>query len=62
MFKSATSPSIANFKFVEIVDTIKLHVKLEIWAEEKYGTKRYKAIKSTFMFTLLNENLKSKRL
>ena len=47
---------------VEKVGSVKLHVKIEIWAEEMYGTERYKAIEGTFIFASLNVNLKPQRL
>jgi len=50
------------FSKVEKVGSVKLHVKIEIWAEEMYGTERYKAIEGTFIFASLNVNLKPQRL
>lgn len=47
---------------VEKVGAVKLSVKIEIWAEEMYGSERYKAIEGVFVFASLDENLKPQRL
>lgn len=40
---------------VEKAEAVKLTVKVEIYAEQMYGTEREKAIEATFIFASLNE-------
>ena len=41
---------------------IRVFVKVEIYAEEMYGTNREKVIEGTFVFAALDENNKPKQL
>ena len=43
---------------VEEAGAVKIHVKVEIFTEEMYGTKREKAIEGSFIFAQFNENQK----
>ena len=47
---------------VEKVKMIRVFVKVEIYAEEMYGTNREKVIEGTFVFAALDENNKQKKL
>ena len=47
---------------VEKVKMIRVFVKVEIYAEEIYGTNREKVIEGTFVFAALDENNKPKQL
>jgi len=47
---------------VEKVKMIRVFVRVEIYAEEMYGTNREKVIEGTFVFAALNENQKPKPL
>jgi acyl-CoA hydrolase len=54
--------------FIEIVGTVeksesvKLKVKVEIYAEEMYGQSRIKAVEGIFIFASLDENHKPRRI
>ncbi|HNW52160.1 MAG TPA: hypothetical protein PKH79_13835, partial [Prolixibacteraceae bacterium] len=41
---------------------VKLEVKVEIYAEEMFSPKREKVIESTFIFAVLDENKRPKRI
>lgn len=41
---------------------VRIFVKVEIFAEEMYGTNREKVIEGTFVFAALDENNKPKQL
>lgn len=47
---------------VEKIKMIRVFVKVDIFAEEMYGTKREKVIEGTFIFAALDENNKPKQL
>lgn len=47
---------------IEKVGPVKLTVQVEIWAEEMYGTERYKAIEGKFVFAILDSENKPQRL
>ena len=47
---------------VEKIKTIRILVKVEIYAEEMYGPKREKVVEGTFVFVALDENKRPKPL
>ncbi len=47
---------------VQKVNSIKLHVKVEIFSEEMYGEIREKVIEGVFVFASLNEKNRPKRI
>lgn len=47
---------------VEDAGAVKLKVKVEVYAEEMYGRERDKVIESIFVFAVLDDNMKPKRI
>ncbi|MBN2272898.1 MAG: acyl-CoA thioesterase [Bacteroidales bacterium] len=47
---------------IEKVKLIRIHVKVEIYAEEMYGSNREKVVEGTFVFVALDENQEPKQL
>lgn len=47
---------------IEEAGAVKLHVRVEIFVEEMYGTSREKAIEGTFVFASLDENKRPRRI
>lgn len=47
---------------IENIGAVKLKVKVEIYAEEMYGRKRHKVVESVFVFAVLDDNMKPKRI
>lgn len=47
---------------IEKVGSVKLIVKVEIWAEEMFSNEKYKAIEGSFVFAILDSNNKPQRI
>ena len=48
--------------YVEKAGAVKLTVKVEIYMEEMYGEAREKAVEATFVFAMLDENCRPRRI